>query len=530
MIEKFEEMNINEKLKMGIKDMGFEVGTPIQIEAIPHILDGKDVIGIAQTGTGKTCAFGLPILNNVDRNNKDVQALILSPTRELAVQITEELGSMAKYDEKIKIVSVYGGQPIERQISALKKKPQIIVGTPGRVMDHMRKKTLNINSIKNLILDEADEMLNMGFREDLDYILNKVENDRQTVLFSATMSKEILEITKKYQKKDAINITIKHKQVTAPKIKQYGIKVQENKKVEVLTRIIDANDIKLATIFTNTKRKSAELVETLKLRGYFAEALHGDLRQSERDAVMKKFKTGKINLLVATDVAARGIDVDNIEYVFNYDVPLDEEYYVHRIGRTGRAFKEGIAISFITAKDAYKVKEIEKYAKIKLEDYVIPDLEKVYSKKINKLFEECYNLSVNTSLDNEKKYIDEYLQNVNIPHIDLTASLVRMVLKDTLISNEDLLLKEGRKDTKLREGRVRLFLTVGKKDNMTRNSLRDFLVQNAKIDRSNIHACEVLDKFSFVTVGATEARIIISKLDGIKVGKRKLAIEESNKK
>ncbi len=533
-INKFEQMEINEELKKAIKKMGFEEATPIQAKAIPTVLEGKDFIGIAQTGTGKTCAFGVPVINKIDTFSNKVQALILCPTRELVIQTCEELKSLAHFTEGLKIVPIYGGQQIERQISALKGKPQIIVGTPGRIMDHMRRKTIKFDTIDMLVLDEADEMLNMGFREDLDVILEKSDKNRQTILFSATMSKDILNITKKYQKEDVVKLEIAHKNLTAPKIKQYMIRVQENKKLEVLTRIIDAEEINLSLIFCNTKRKVDELVESLSARGYQIEALHGDMRQSQRDTVMKKFRNNKLNVLVATDVAARGIDVDDIEVVFNYDLPVDEEYYVHRIGRTGRAGRDGKSISFVTPREMYKARDIQKYTNAPMAEYEIPSSKDANDKKYLKLFNDATKLFEENDLSEETKMIEQYLENIEMNVMDLAASLVKLSLKGTLGDIKDLVLQDKdfeRKDRgeSNRPDRTRLFMTVGKLDELTRNTLKDFIVEQAGIDRSDIHDAEVLDKFSFVTLSNEAAKTVINKLNNTKYGERKLCIEESTK-
>ncbi|MDF2865439.1 MAG: helicase, superfamily [Clostridia bacterium] len=533
-INKFEQMEINEELKKAIKKMGFEEATPIQAKAIPTVLEGKDFIGIAQTGTGKTCAFGVPVINKIDTFSNKVQALILCPTRELVIQTCEELKSLAHFTEGLKIVPIYGGQQIERQISALKGKPQIIVGTPGRIMDHMRRKTIKFDTIDMLVLDEADEMLNMGFREDLDVILEKSDKNRQTILFSATMSKDILNITKKYQKEDVVKLEIAHKNLTAPKIKQYMIRVQENKKLEVLTRIIDAEEINLSLIFCNTKRKVDELVESLSARGYQIEALHGDMRQSQRDTVMKKFRNNKLNVLVATDVAARGIDVDDIEVVFNYDLPVDEEYYVHRIGRTGRAGRDGKSISFVTPREMYKARDIQKYTNAPMAEYEIPSSKDANDKKYLKLFNDATKLFEENDLSEETKMIEQYLENIEMNVMDLAASLVKLSLKGTIGDIKDLVLQDKdfeRKDRgeSNRPDRTRLFMTVGKLDELTRNTLKDFIVEQAGIDRSDIHDAEVLDKFSFVTLSNEAAKTVITKLNNTKYGERKLCIEESTK-
>ncbi len=333
---RFDELDLHGSLLRAVTEMGFEEMTPIQAQAIPVVLSGKDIIGQAQTGTGKTAAFGLPVLQNIDPKKKTLQAVILCPTRELAIQVSEEMHKFAKFLHGIKIVPIYGGQEIVRQIKALKAGTQIVIGTPGRVMDHMRRKTVKFDDVKIVALDEADEMLNMGFREDIETILRDVPDKRQTLLFSATMPQPIMEIARTYQH-DATHIRVVKKELTVPKIEQYYYEVRPKAKLDALTRLLDMYAPKLSLIFCNTKRQVDELVAALKARGYFAEGLHGDLKQQQRDRVMSSFRNGKTDILVATDVAARGIDVDDVEAVFNYDVPQDDEYYVHRIGRTGRA-------------------------------------------------------------------------------------------------------------------------------------------------------------------------------------------------
>ena len=334
---RFDELELSPQILKGIKEMGFEEATPIQSQAIPVVMSGVDVIGQAQTGTGKTAAFGIPALQKVDATSKKTQIIVLSPTRELAIQVAEEFHKLSKYTHGIKILPVYGGQDISRQIRSLKDGAQIIIGTPGRVMDHLRRKTIRCEGVHTIILDEADEMLNMGFREDIETILEYIPQERQTVLFSATMPKPIMDITRKYQH-DAVTIKVVKKELTVPNIEQYYYDVKRKDKTEVLTRLLDYYDPKLSLVFCNTKRMVDELAQELSSRGYFAEGLHGDMKQVQRDRVMKNFRGGKTDILIATDVAARGIDVDDVEAVFNYDIPQDDEYYVHRIGRTGRAF------------------------------------------------------------------------------------------------------------------------------------------------------------------------------------------------
>ena len=322
---RFDELGLCPEILRGVREMGFEEASPIQSKAIPAAITGADIIGQAQTGTGKTAAFGIPVLEKVNKNRdiKHPQALILCPTRELAVQAAEEIRHLAKYMHGVKVLPIYGGQDISKQIRALKG-TQIIIGTPGRVMDHLRRKTIKCDHVNTIVLDEADEMLNMGFREDIETVLQYVKNeDRQTILFSATMPKAILEIAREYQKSDAQMIKVVKKELTVPKIEQYYLDVKRKDKVEVLTRLLDFYEPKLSLVFCNTKKMVDDLSEILKGRGYFAEGLHGDMKQSQRDKVMNSFRKGKTDILIATDVAARGIDVDDVEAVFNFDIPQD---------------------------------------------------------------------------------------------------------------------------------------------------------------------------------------------------------------
>lgn len=355
----FNNLHLSTDIKKAIEDMGFVEPTPIQAQAIPYILEGKDVIGQAETGTGKTAAFGIPALEMVDMSQKKVQMLVLCPTRELANQVAEEMNMLSKYKD-IRIRAIYGGQAIDRQIRALKKGIHIVIGTPGRVMDHLERNTLKLDSVKMVVLDEADKMLDMGFREDIELILNKAPERRQTILFSATMPKPIMKLTTKYQHEPLL-IKTQQKNITVPLIEQFYFDTKGRSKHDMLCRIIDSYDMKSSLVFCNTKKGVDELVGTLRRRGYLADGLHGDMRQRQRDEVMSSFKNGEIETLVATDVASRGIDVKDIEAVFNYDIPQDAESYIHRIGRTGRAGKEGRAFTFAAGREIYRIKNIQKH-------------------------------------------------------------------------------------------------------------------------------------------------------------------------
>nr|WP_263326924.1 DEAD/DEAH box helicase [Neobacillus sp. Marseille-Q6967] len=366
----FHEMGISEPVQRAITDMGFEEASPIQEKAIPIALTGKDIIGQAQTGTGKTAAFAIPILERVDTSKKYVQAIAIAPTRELAIQVSEEINRLAKY-MGITSLPIYGGQSIDRQIKALKKGPHIISGTPGRLLDHIKRKTLKLDRISVVVLDEADEMLDMGFLEDIERILKETPEEKQTLLFSATMPKPIQNLAEKFLK-DPELVKMKAKEVTSPTVKQIYYEVNERDKFDVLCRLLDVDNPELAVIFGRTKRRVDELSDALNKRGYLAEGLHGDLNQRQRDVVMNKFREGNIDILVATDVAARGIDVSGVTHVYNFDIPQDPESYVHRIGRTGRAGKTGLAITFATPRETGQIHSIEKASKGKIQRKSIP--------------------------------------------------------------------------------------------------------------------------------------------------------------
>ena len=433
----FEELNLDPKIMRAVTEMGFEQASPIQAKSIPIAMEGKDMIGQAQTGTGKTASFGIPLLMKVDPNNKKTQAIVLSPTRELAIQSAEEIRKLAKYMHGIKVLPVYGGQDITRQIKALKGGATIIIGTPGRIMDHLRRKTIRCDYVDTFVLDEADEMLNMGFREDIETILSYVENEnRQTVLFSATMPKPILEITKKYQK-NAKTIKVTKKELTVPSIDQYYYDVRRNDKVDVLTRLLDYYNPKLSLVFCNTKRMVDELASELQGRGYAAEGIHGDMKQQQRDRVMKSFRSGRCDILIATDVAARGIDVDDVEAVFNFDLPQDNEYYVHRIGRTGRAGRNGRAFSFVKGKEVYKLKEIQRYCKTKIKAQPIPSSDDVAEIKAEKILDEIGQIIEDGHLNDMIDLIERQVNNSDYTAMDIAAAFLKQAIGGVELSKED---------------------------------------------------------------------------------------------
>ncbi|TDQ18770.1 ATP-dependent RNA helicase DeaD [Algoriphagus boseongensis] len=387
---KFSDLGISAEILRAVEEMGYTQPSPIQSQAIPFVLEGRDVIGQAQTGTGKTAAFAIPIIDLVDPDFNRPQAIILCPTRELAVQVEGEIQKLAKYHKKISSVAIYGGESIDKQIRTLKKGVQIVVGTPGRVQDHINRGTLKLDNSGIIVLDEADEMLDMGFRDDIEAILQEMPEERQTVFFSATMAKPILDLTRKYQTDPEV-IKVAKNELTVSKIEQVYYEVKPSLKMELMVRLMNINNYALSVVFCNTKRMTDEVTEALGTRGILAEALHGDLSQAQRDKVMGKFRKGLCTVLVATDVAARGIDVDNVEAVFNFDIPLDEEYYVHRIGRTGRAGKSGTAITFITGRREFmKLRDLERYTKATINKMTPPSVSELVELKKAQLVKDVY--------------------------------------------------------------------------------------------------------------------------------------------
>ncbi|MDB5256967.1 MAG: deaD [Chitinophagaceae bacterium] len=438
----FEGLGLSEITLQAIEKAGYTIPSPIQLQAIPEILNGRDIIGQAQTGTGKTAAFGLPALEKIDIEDRSTQALILCPTRELALQVCNELKKLSYGKRGLSIAAVYGGESIMNQIKDLKRGVHIVVGTPGRVIDHLERKTLQLDGIKMFILDEADEMLNMGFREDIEHVLTQAPKDRQTILFSATMSAPILNITKRFLK-DPVHVKITKKEVTVDTIEQWYYDISSSNKLEAMTQLYDLNELKLCLVFTNTKKKADEISEELRAYGYKAEALHGDLKQSARNEVMTKFRNGHINMLVATDVAARGIDVNDVDGVFNYDLPQDLENYVHRIGRTGRAGKTGKSFTFFLPGERYRLKELERFTKSPLKRGDAPSKKQLVDFKKTKLVDKINALAATDALKPFEALLEEYVEK-GIDLKVLTAGLLQMVLKDiSTVEPERRPRKEG---------------------------------------------------------------------------------------
>ncbi|MDR1928897.1 MAG: DEAD/DEAH box helicase [Endomicrobium sp.] len=538
---KFSELNLSHEVIKAIKDFGFLEATPIQSLAIPKMMKGIDIIAQAQTGTGKTAAFGIPILERIDTKIRVVQTLILCPTRELAIQVARELKLLSKYKNGINIVPVYGGQPIQKQIIDLSRGSQIVIGTPGRLIDHLERKTLKLCDVSIVVLDEADEMLDMGFRDDIEIILKNIPQKRQTAFFSATMPKEFLLLTKKYQYNPEI-IKILDKKSTVPLIEQYYFDIKEYQKSEALKRCLDMYDPKLSIIFCNTKKRVDEVRYFLQAKGYIADALHGDMSQTQRDRVMSKFRTGAIEFLVATDVAARGIDVDNINMVFNYDIPKDDEDYVHRIGRTGRAGKTGKAYSFVSGKDVYKLKNIQKYTKVNIKKLQVPSLTDieiakmtVISNKVNgilktKNIEKYINLA-KTLVSDENTFLDIIAALLKIMFVGLEEKITKYYPEVDIFGNDSKTLNNQRLTPVVRNNTtmVKLFINIGKKDNIKVRDFVKIVTEKVGMNRNSIGCIKTLDNFSFMDVNKKYVNNVINTFNNKSIKTKKIYIKIAQK-
>lgn len=531
---KFDELAISPKLLKGIEAMGFEEATPIQAQAIAAMLEGKDLIGQAQTGTGKTAAFGIPIIQSIDPAKKCVQAVILCPTRELAMQVSDELHRLCKYLHGIKTVPIYGGQEIVKQIKALKAGAQILVGTPGRTLDHMRRKTVSFENVRTIVLDEADEMLDMGFREDIEQVLCALPGEHQTVLFSATMPQEIMDIAKNYQK-DAEIIRVVKKELTVTNIEQYYYDVHQKDKTEVLTRLLDMYSPRLSIIFCNTKKQVDELTAELQNRNYQAEGLHGDMNQAARTRVMANCRQAKTNILVATDVAARGIDIEHVDIVFNYDLPQDEEYYVHRIGRTGRAGRSGMSLSFVTGRELYRLRSIERYCKTVIERRNIPTAGEITDRRVSAVIEELKDILENRNLEHVYAVIEQQEESSGMSAADMAAALlyktanlnIEEITSPVREARERKRTSSGRKKGGVEAGMSRLFVNVGKKDQIKKKDIVGAVAGEARIPGERIGAVDMYDSYTFVDVPENLAARIVKMVSGKRIRGRKVTLEPS---
>ena len=518
---KFSDLGLKDTLLQSITDLGFETPSEIQAEAIPVALAGFDLIGQAQTGTGKTAAFGCGIINNITDKNV-LNAIVLAPTRELAIQVHDELKRISKHD-RLNILPIYGGEPMQHQIRELKRNVNIVVGTPGRVLDHIKRGTLVLDTVKFLVLDEADEMLNMGFIDDLEDIISRIPSDRQTLLFSATMPAQIKRLASRYMKPDAKHIAIKSNSLTVSKIKQFFYEVSAKTRFEALCRILDFDNPKTSIIFCKTKRGVDEVVAGMQARGYIVEGMHGDMSQAHRIRTLKKFKEGGLNFLVATDVAARGIDVEGVTHVINYDLPQDVESYVHRIGRTGRANKEGTAYTLITHREQSMLRQIKNVTKGDIIKKAIPTVEEIFATKSSSMIDEVKQII-------EKRDFDKFVPvatelNEKYDSVDIIAALIKSQFKtDMSTSYSDNALDAPKGED------VRLFISVGRRDGLTPKGLVSFIEETANVKPSCVGDIDILENFAFVNVTPDIQAKVMDTCIGQRLNKRKVNIEVANKK
>ncbi len=523
MYKKFYEFGLSDEVLNALSDMGFEEPTPIQKSAIGLALKGRDIIGLAQTGTGKTAAFGIPLIEKgVRGRGKTPYAIILAPTRELAVQVAKELNNIGK-KKGIVSVPIYGGQSIERQIKSLQKGVDIVVGTPGRVIDHIERKTLVLKDISIVILDEADEMLNMGFIEDIERILREIPKKRQTMLFSATMPAEIVRISAKYMHEPE-KVYVDAKNLVVSKIKQVFYEVREEDKIKALTRLLDVEDTSLTLVFCHTKREVDEVAGNLQQMGYSAGAIHGDFTQSFRDEMMDKFRKGDIDILVATDVAARGLDIPDVTHVINYSIPQNPDGYIHRIGRTGRAGKSGIAITLVTPREYRQLRLIEKTANTKISKAKLPTREEVKKAREAELVGEL-EATIEEGKHNGYLSLVEELFSRYSPH-DVAAAALSLVSGDLGI--EDIDEMEGPRSAP--GSFARLFMTIGKKDRIKVGDLVKSISAEANIPGKKIGNIALFDTFSFVEVPAHLADKVISSLNDMMLHGRRIRVQPAREK
>ncbi len=526
----FSDLNLTKEVAKAIEDMGFEEPSPIQALAIPLIQAGRDVTAQAQTGTGKTAAFGIPVIEKIDPSRRAVQAIVLCPTRELCIQIAEEFSSLLAHMPRVTVLPVYGGQPIERQLRALQAGVHIVIGTPGRVMDHLDRRTLSLADIRTVVLDEADQMLDMGFRDDIELILKKIPQERQTLLFSATLPQPIIDISKKFQKNPEF-VRVQYAELTVPQIAQSYIEIRERDKLDVLCRLIDLEDPQLAIIFCNTKRRAEELSGKVRARGYRADELHGDMKQSQRDRVMGGFRKGQIDILIATDVAARGIDVDDVDMVINYDVPQDVEYYVHRIGRTGRAGRSGKAITFVAHRDYTKLHEIQKYAKVQITRISAPSQSDVAETRIRAMLEKVREAVSTGGLEPYIRIIEEEGEDAFSP-VEIAAALLKLQMEQGSgrTAKEEKPAEIAFEDTGAEPGYVRFYLAVGRSHKVAPKDIVGAIAGETGIPGKTIGAIRILDTCSFVEIPKEHAAEVFTIMKERTIRNQPTGIEPASSK
>lgn len=513
----FEALGLSEPILALLRELGYDEPTPIQAQAIPALLAGRDVLAQAQTGTGKTAAFALPIIERL-QPARIPQALVLAPTRELAMQVAEAMFRYGKSREA-HVLPVYGGQPIERQLRALAHGVQVVVGTPGRIMDHMRRGTLTLDAIRAVVLDEADEMLDMGFAEDIEYILQQTPAERQTALFSATLPEEVQSLAQRYTR-DPLRISVVSEQLSAPRIKQVYYDVPPREKLDALCRVLDVETPASAMIFCRTRAEADQLGESLQGRGYLAEVLHGDLSQTVRDRVMKRFREGQVELLVATDVAARGLDIPDVSHVINYDIPGDPESYVHRIGRTGRAGRAGMAISLIIPRERRQLQNIERATRTRIQRLKLPSLADVAARRREAFREALREVLEGDGLDPYVLMVEEMAEEHDVT--ELAAAAFKLLLNE--VEQEDTLASIEGDSAGAERGMTRLFLDVGRFDRVRPADIVGAIANEVGLPGRQIGAIDIYDRFAFVEVPSEHAQRVLRGLAGVSLRGRPVRV------
>ncbi|HEY4590189.1 MAG TPA: DEAD/DEAH box helicase [Thermoanaerobaculia bacterium] len=494
----FESLGISEPILRTLIEIGYEAPTPIQEKTIPPMLAGRDLIGQAQTGTGKTAAFAIPILEKIDPATPEVQALVLAPTRELAIQVAEAIHTYSKYRGRVGVLPVYGGQPIQLQLKRLDRGVHVVVGTPGRIMDHLRRGSLRLDAVRLVVLDEADEMLRMGFIEDVEWILSQAPEGRQTALFSATLPREIRRIADRHLK-DPVAIEIEHKTLTVPTTDQRYLIVTPQQKLDALARILETEQADAVLIFTRTKTGAAELTERLEGRGYAAEAMHGDMNQAQRESVIRRLRGGQVEIVVATDVAARGLDVERISHVVNYDIPNDVEAYVHRIGRTGRAGRSGVAVLFVSPRERRMMQEIERFTGQRIMPMKLPTQADVAARRIA-LFKDSIRRSVaEGDLDLYLSLVEELVEE-GLDLGEIAAGAARLARGDKPLEVE--VEPEAASVPQAEDGMVRLFLAAGSWAGVRPGDIVGAIANEAGVPGKAIGSIDIYDRFTFVEIPA----------------------------
>lgn len=528
----FKSLGLKDELVQSLEQLGYEAPSPIQEQTIPLLLEGKDVVGQAQTGTGKTAAFALPFLNRLNFEQHEPQVLVLTPTRELAIQVAEAFQRYAHYLKGFHVVPIYGGQDYSGQIRGLKRGAQVVVGTPGRVMDHMRKGTLKLDSLSALVLDEADEMLRMGFIDDVEWIMEQTPDNRQIALFSATMPKEIRRIAEKYLNNPE-QITIKVKTTTAETIRQRYWLVRGTNKLDALTRLLEFEPFEGMLIFVRTKTASADLAERLLARGYAAYALHGDMNQKQREKTVEKLKSGDLDIVVATDVAARGLDVDRVSHVINYDIPYDTESYVHRIGRTGRAGREGDAILFVTPREKRMLFAIEKTTRKPIEQMQLPSTESINEMRVKRFQQRILDTLETSNVDEYKQMLTTLSQESEREPLEIAAALASLFHGDDSLWLDEIKIKKASSKEKaissnpsLETGMKRYRVAVGYKDKVKPGNIVGAIANEAGIQSSLIGRIEIKELFSLVDISAEVSDAVIQGLQNTMVAGRPIQIRE----